>query len=263
MNEDDVRSTVRETYAKAARSGPSGCGCSPGTSCCGAAPSAGEVSSRLGYSAEELAAAPEGANLGLGCGNPQAIAGLREGETVLDLGSGGGFDCFLAARQVGDGGRVIGVDMTPEMVVRARENARNGGFTNVEFRLGEIEHLPVADASVDVVISNCVVNLSPDKPGVVADMFRALKPGGRVAISDIIATAPMPKEMKNDVAMLSGCVSGAATTEELRAMLETVGFADISITPDERSREVVASFAPGRGVEDYVVSASIEARKPA
>ncbi len=256
---DAVRSEVRSAYAKVAERS-SGC-CGP--SCCGA-PEAlvPGMSAKMGYSTEEIAAAPEGANMGLGCGNPQAIAALRPGETVLDLGSGGGFDCFLAARQVGENGKVIGVDMTPEMLSKARQNAAKGGYTNVEFRLGEIESLPVADASVDVVMSNCVINLSPDKPAVFREVFRALRPGGRVAVSDVVATAAMPEELKRQVDALTGCISGAAHVDELRAIMEACGFEDVRISLREESRSMIDEWLPGAGAGRYAASATIEARKP-
>ena len=200
--------------------------------------------------------------MGLGCGNPQAIASLKPGEIVLDLGSGGGFDCFLAARSVGKTGRVIGVDMTPDMVSKARENAAKTEFRNVEFRLGEIEHLPVADNSVDVIISNCVVNLSPDKQLVFDDAFRVLKRGGRLAISDVVATAELPDDVKNDLALLSGCVAGASLVSDVEAMLKKSGFMNIRLQPKDESREFIRTWAPGRKVEEYVVSATIEAVKP-
>ncbi len=257
VKNDEVRSAVRETYGDIARSGSAGCGCG-----CGPGASAKDASASLGYSAEELAAAPDGANLGLGCGNPQAIAGLKEGETVVDLGSGGGFDCFLAAKQVGDKGRVIGVDMTPDMIVRARENAKKADVGNVEFRLGEIEHLPVADDSVDVIISNCVINLSPEKPDVFRDAFRVLKPGGKVAVTDIVATSPLPEEVKSSLEMISGCVAGAAHVDDIRKMLEGAGFEDVRITLQANSDEIVCGAAPGQGLEKFVASAKIEARKP-
>jgi ubiquinone/menaquinone biosynthesis C-methylase UbiE len=199
--------------------------------------------------------------MGLGCGNPQAIAALKPGETVLDLGSGGGFDCFLAAQQVGETGQVIGVDMTPEMVSKARENAAKAGYANVEFRLGEIEHLPVADATVDVILSNCVINLSPDKRRVFQEAFRILKPGGRLAIADIVATAPMPEEVKHDLALLAGCVAGAAEIDALISMLVEAGFTNICIKPKDESKEVIRAWIPGRRIEDYIVSATIEAVK--
>jgi len=217
---------------------------------------------QMGYSPEEVQAVPEGADLGLGCGNPQAIAALQPGETVLDLGSGAGFDCFLAARQVGSTGQVIGVDMTAEMVAKARENAGEADFGNVEFRLGEIEHLPVADASVDVILSNCVINLSPNKPQVFREAFRVLRPGGRLAISDIVAMATMPEEMRNDLALYAGCIAGAATKAELEALLREAGFDQILIQPKDESRGLLRDWAPGRKIEDYIASASIEAKKP-
>ncbi len=279
ITNDDVRDAVRRNYAAVAKvrapeccpgpaagtkADPQGC-CSSksAASCCGSAPSSADTASaQMGYSAEELASVPEGANLGLGCGNPQAIASLRAGEVVLDLGSGGGFDCFLAARQVGEEGRVIGVDMTPEMISKARANARSAGFANVEFRLGEIEHLPVADGTADVIISNCVINLSPEKHEVFRDAFRALKPGGRLAVTDIIATSPLPPEIKSDIEMISGCVAGAVAREDIEAWLGEAGFEDIAVTPREESRELIRQWAPGRNIEKYVVSATIEAVKP-
>lgn len=200
--------------------------------------------------------------MGLGCGNPQAIAALQAGEVVLDLGSGGGFDCFLAASQVGDSGQVIGVDMTPAMISKARINADKGGYRNVEFRLGEIEHLPVADGTVDVIISNCVINLSPDKAQVFRDSFRVLKSGGRLAISDIVATAELPEDAKRDLALYAGCMAGASLIAELESMMHAAGFERISITPKDASREFIRNWAPGRKIEDFVVSANIEAFKP-
>jgi ubiquinone/menaquinone biosynthesis C-methylase UbiE len=214
----------------------------------------------MGYSSDELTSVPEGADLGLGCGNPQAIAALRPGETVLDLGSGAGFDCFLAAKRVGGTGRVIGVDMTPEMITKARGNARKVAATNVEFRLGEIEHLPVADASVDVILSNCVINLSPDKPAVFREAFRVLKLGGRLAISDVVALKPMPKELAESVEAMTGCVSGSAPVATLEALLREAGFEDARIVPRPESGAIIGQCMPG--AEGYVASATIEGRKP-
>ncbi len=254
---DEVRNTVREHYGKVAETNGA-VGCAPG--CCGATASA---SAALGYSSEELASVPDGANLGLGCGNPQAIASLRSGETVLDLGSGGGFDCFLAARQVGLTGQVIGVDMTPQMVTKARENARGAGVTNVDFRLGEIEHLPLQDASVDVVLSNCVINLSPSKADVIREAFRVLRPGGRLAISDVVAVAPIPEQFRGTDSALTGCVGGAARVDELERMLMEAGFAEIAVRPRPESRAFIKDWMPGTGIEEYIASASVEATKPA
>ena len=254
---EEVRNTVRDHYGKVAESNGA-VGCAPG--CCGADPAA---SSALGYSAEELACVPEGANLGLGCGNPQALAGLRAGETVLDLGSGGGFDCFLAARQVGPAGRVIGVDMTPQMLTKARANARAAGLPNVDFRLGEIEHLPVSDASVDVILSNCVLNLSPNKDQVIREAFRVLRAGGRLAISDVVATAPIPDRFRSTEAALTGCVGGAVEIAELERMLNEAGFEAIAVRPRPESRAFIKDWMPGSGVEEYIASGTIEATKPA
>jgi ubiquinone/menaquinone biosynthesis C-methylase UbiE len=216
----------------------------------------------MGYSEDDVTTVPEGANMGLGCGNPQAIASLQPGETVLDLGSGGGFDCFLAAKAVGPEGHVIGVDMTPDMISKARENATKSRDRNVEFRLGEIEHLPVADGSVDVIISNCVINLSPEKPRVYKEMFRALKSGGRIAISDIVATAPLPDDMRQDLELHAGCVAGASQIAEIETMLEQAGFVEIAVKPVEASRELIRQWAPDRPFADFIVSATIEAKKP-
>lgn len=253
---EDIRAAVRDQYGSIARGATSGC-CAPGT--CG--PGA-DASLALGYSAEDLAAVPEGANMGLGCGNPQAIAALREGETVLDLGAGGGFDCFLAAKQVGPNGHVIGVDMTPDMVSKARANAAKLGTTNVDFRLGEIEHLPVANDTVDVILSNCVINLSPDKAAVFRDAFRVLKPGGRLAISDVVATATLPDALRHDMAALTGCVAGAADIATVKRLVDEAGFENIRITVKKDSRELIRDWMPGSSIEDYIASATIEATKP-
>ncbi len=254
-NPDAVRAAVREQYAAVANA-PS-TSCAPG--CCGPNPNA---SLALGYTEADLAAVPEGANMGLGCGNPQAIAALREGETVIDLGSGGGFDCFLAARQVGAKGRVIGIDMTADMIAKARNNARTLNASNVEFRLGEIEHLPVANDTADVILSNCVINLSPDKQAVFRDAFRALKPGGRLAISDIVRIADMPAELASRVDALTGCIAGAAAVTDIEAHLASAGFVNVRVTIKPESREMVAGWLPGSGAENYVTSATIEAEKP-
>lgn len=271
-DQDVIRDAVRNRYTEIATTGSACCG---GSSCCGSSDEGSdgdrvylgrktglEQSLKLGYSEDELSAVPEGADLGLGCGNPQAIADLKPGEVVVDLGSGAGFDCFLAARAVGPNGRAIGVDMTPEMVRRAREIARESGYDNVDFRLGEIEHLPVADATADVIISNCVINLSPDKPAVYAEAFRVLKPGGRLAVSDVVATAELPAEWKEDMALRCACISGASMVSEVEEMLRAAGFVDICVRPKDQSREFIGTWQPGHKLEDYVLSASITATKP-
>ena len=257
---EKVRAAVRGRYGQIAQGKASGC-CGAGSAggCCAPASSA---SSKLGYAAADLAEIPEEADMGLGCGNPQAIAALRPGETVLDLGAGGGIDCFLAARQVGESGHVIGVDMTAEMVAKARANARSIGAHNVEFRLGEIEHLPVADGTVDVILSNCVINLSPDKAAVFREAFRVLRPGGRLAISDVVATAPLPEALAGDVEALTGCMAGAVSPDTLHGLLAAAGFVDIRIEIDEASRELIAGWLPGSGAEAYVASARITASRP-
>lgn len=226
MEEKDIKDVVREKYGKiAATSGT----CCPSASCCGGPAFITEIGKKIGYADSDLAMVPEGANLGLGCGNPIALASLREGETVLDLGSGAGFDCFLAADRVGKTGKVIGVDMTAEMIDRARENARKDKVENVEFRLGDIEHLPVEDGSVDVVISNCVINLAPDKGRVFSEAYRVLKPGGRLMVSDIVLTKPLPDFVKNSVAAYIGCVAGAALKEDYLGAMRQAGFDDVTV----------------------------------
>lgn len=261
IKHDEIRQAVRQQYGSIAESG--GCGCGP--ACCSsttATADAASLSQALGYSTNETALVPEGSNLGLGCGNPQAIANLKAGETVLDLGSGAGFDCFLAARQVGDTGHVIGVDMTPAMVSKARANTEKGNYPNVEFRLGEIENLPIADGTVDAIISNCVINLSPNKHRVFAESYRALKPGGRLAISDIVALGELPPEIRNDLTLFTGCMAGASLISEVEAMLQSSGFTQIRIVPKDESKTFIRNWAPGTAVTDYVVSATIEAIKP-
>ena len=263
---DEIRQNVRKSYSEVAQSSNSGDDCGNSSSCCGVASDDAIqtlVSTRMGYSEDDLASVPKGADMGLGCGNPRAIAGIQQGETVLDLGSGGGFDCFLAASETGETGKVIGVDMTPSMISKSRENADKGKYNQVEFRLGEIENLPVADSSIDVIISNCVINLSPDKPRVFSETFRALKSGGRLAISDVVASTELPDSIRNDLALYSGCMAGAPQISELQAILEEVGFIDISISPKDESKEFIKDWAPDKGVEEYVLSASIEATKPA
>lgn len=256
---DEIRTAVRSAYGEIAARGDTGCSCGCGDV---SAVSPVQLATQMGYSDGDIATAPPGANLGLGCGNPRAIASLRPGETVVDLGSGAGFDCFLAAQQVGDSGQVIGVDMTPEMISKARRNAAAAGTSNVSFRLGEIEHLPVADGSADVIISNCVINLSPEKPDVFNEAFRVLKSGGRLAVADVITTAPLPESVLEDLSAYTGCVSGAVSADDIEAMLRLAGFVDVRITPRGRSGDSVREWSSGAKLEDFVVSALIEARKP-
>lgn len=255
-----LRNAILKNYGSVARAETSGC-CGSEASCCGQG-TRGTNGKMLGYSEEELASAPSGANLGLGCGNPQAIAQLRPGEKVLDLGSGAGFDAFLAARKVGAEGKVIGVDMTPEMISKARRNAEKGSYSNVEFRQGEIEKLPVEDESIDVIISNCVINLSTDKPQVFAEVFRVLAPGGRLAVSDVVATAALPAQVKDDPLLHSACIAGASTVDELEKMLRQAGFAEITIEPKDSSKAFIKTWVPGSKAADYLVSATIRAIKP-
>jgi SAM-dependent methyltransferase len=262
QNDEAIRESVREAYGEVATvSGVGGC-C--GSGCCGAPPSANaaaQTSLALGYNPQDVAGIPEGANMGLGCGNPQAIAALKAGETVLDLGCGGGFDCFLAARKVGPTGSVIGVDMTPQMVSKARKNVAEAGEERIDIRLGEIENIPVADQSVDVIISNCVINLSPNKGRVWAEAYRVLKRGGRVAVSDVVASSPLPQAVREDMALHAGCIAGASTPQEIEQMLAQAGFSEIRIELKEESRLFIKDWVPGSGAENYVVSATIEAVK--
>jgi len=260
-NKDEKREQIRKKYSNIALKGSGGCGCNSG--CCGSKLKfdVNEVTKNLGYSDDDLSNIPDQANMGLGCGNPLAIASLKKGETVLDLGSGGGFDCFLARRKVGEFGLVIGIDMTPEMIKLARENAQKSGTSNVEFRLGEIEHMPVVDSFVDVIISNCVINLSLDKEKVFKEAYRVLKTGGRLCVSDIVATAELPEELKKDIAMLTGCIAGAEYVENIRTMLENAGFKNIDMRPKENSKEILSSWIPDKSIGDYVASYIIEAEK--
>lgn len=297
-DKEKIRQAVRERYEKVAKTGSITSGTSQATSCCSPADTSEEkipmasccgpsdtsaetstvescglgggelfakkISTFMGYSKEDIEGVPEGANMGLGCGNPVALASLKPGEVVVDLGSGGGFDCFLAAKAVGETGHVIGVDMTPDMIAKARKNAEKIGTSNVEFRLGEIENLPVADNSADIILSNCVINLSPDKLKVYRDAYRVLKPGGRLAISDIVATAPLPEKVQKNLALVAACIGGAATMEETEEILKEAGFQEIKIKPNERSRELIREWDPSKSenAADYIVSANIEAVKP-
>lgn len=264
--EDDIRTSVRESYTKVALklNSTQDC-CTPAPSCC--VPSGNqnisidEISQKMGYTKEELSSIPDGANMGLSCGNPQVIADLKPGEVVVDLGSGGGFDCFLAAPKVGKKGRVIGIDMTPEMISKARRNAEKPGFEQVEFRLGEIEHMPVADYTADIIISNCVINLSPNKAQVFDEAYRILKVGGRLAISDVVLTAALPESYLSDMNLYSGCISGAVSIKEYEELLKDAGFKNISIEPKDESKEFIREWEPNYDLENYIVSAIIQAVK--
>ncbi len=280
-DKEEIRDAVRQRYEQIAKAetaepgksqaasccSPSGTitKAMPATSCCGGPEvTPDQMSAVMGYSKEDITGVIEGANMGLGCGNPVALASLKSGETVIDLGSGGGFDCFLAAKQVGESGQVIGVDMTPEMISKARQNAKKMGTRNVEFRLGEIEHLPVADNSADLIMSNCVINLSPDKRQVYREAYRILKPGGRLSISDVLATAALPAKFRKNLALVAACVGGAATFEDTQKMLSQAGFQNIIVSAHDKSRDLTAAWAPDKSDNalDYVVSAYIEAIKP-
>jgi SAM-dependent methyltransferase len=258
LDASDWRSAVRDRYARIATESSSCCGDAGG---CSDEPT--EWSSDLGYSDANLEAVPPGADLGLGCGNPTAIADLEKGDTVLDLGSGGGFDCFLAARAVGSAGRVVGVDMTPAMIETARANVERNDATNVEFRLGEIEHLPVADEAVDAILSNCVINLSADNPQVFREAYRVLRPGGRLAVSDVVLTAELPADRRRDPASVAACIGGAAPIPVLEGMLADAGFRDVAVEPKSDSEEFIRDWDDERDVSDYVVAATIEGEKPA
>lgn len=253
----DIKKIVREGYAKVAKKGIS---CCPSGSCCSSSNNARGISKTVGYTDDEMNAVPDGANLGLGCGNPVAIASLKEGDVVLDLGSGAGFDAFLAVKKVGKTGRVIGVDMTDEMLDKARTNAKKGGYDNVEFRLGEIEKLPVDDNSVDVIISNCVINLSPDKETVFKEAFRVLKPGGRLMVSDLVLGRDLPKEIKESVEAYVGCLAGAIKKDEYLGFIDKAGFQDIKII-NETSYPVDAMFDNFESAQEAIVSIKISAVK--
>ena len=270
-----MRQAVREGYGKIAQKDSA---CCSGVSCCGSnADDAAQLAKHVGYSLEELATLPDGANLGLSCGNPTALASLKPGEVVLDLGAGGGFDVFIAARKVGSTGRAIGVDMTPEMLAKARKNIAayrdRSGFENVEFRLGEIEHLPVADNSVDAVISNCVINLSPDKPQVWREIARVLKPGGRVAVSDLALLKPLPSVIAEMMEALIGCVAGAVVVSETERMAREAGLSEIQLTPkaayiegmvdwqDPLYQKIADQLPAGAKASEYITSLEVSARK--
>jgi arsenite methyltransferase len=266
VNKEEIRAYIRKNYAKVAINKGKGSGCCGTSGCCCGEGSVSfkdskEAAKSLGYTVEELANIPEGANMGLGCGNPVAIASLKEGETVLDLGSGGGIDCFFARSKVGDSGLVIGVDMTPEMIELSRKNAAEEGYDNVEFRLGEIEHLPVADNTVDVIISNCVINLSLDKKQVFREAYRVLKSGGRISISDVVAKAELSEEIKRDLSAVVGCIAGAEHVDNIRDMLTEIGFRDISLEEKANSGAILNSWVPGRNLDKVVGSFIIEAKK--
>ncbi len=275
MDEKEIKKVVREGYAKVAKQDSSCCG--PSTPCCDFADTSKDIGTKIGYSEEDLKSVPEGANMGLGCGNPVALASLKEGEIVLDLGSGGGIDCFLASEKVGERGKVIGVDMTPEMIDKARENAEKGGYKNVEFRLGEIEHLPAADDSVDVIISNCVINLAPDKKKVFADAFRVLKPGGRLMVSDMVLLKELPDFVKESESALVGCIAGAILKDDYIDAVKTAGFEKVEVVKEtaypvefategpstkEALKELGVSVEQAKEFVSSIVSIEVSAVKP-
>lgn len=260
-DKEEIRKLIRKNYTQVALKGSEGGCCSGGCSCGNTPVDINTSSISIGYTQDDLSNVPSESNMGLGCGNPIAIAALKKGETVLDLGSGGGFDCFLARGQVGETGYVIGVDMTPDMVKLARDNADKSGYTNVEFRLGEIEHLPIADASVDVIISNCVINLSLEKEQVFKEAYRVLKPNGRLSISDVVATAELPEQIRRDLTMMTGCIAGAEYVDNIRIMMQNAGFRSILLSPKDNGREIVKSWVSDKNIEDFVASYIIEALK--
>ncbi len=275
MKEEEIKKIVREGYAEIAKKGSS-C-CTPVSSCCNQPSLAEDISRKIGYSDEELNSVPKGANLGLGCGNPVALVSLKEGETVLDLGAGAGFDCFLAANKVGQSGKIIGVDMTPEMISKARANAKEGGYENVEFRLGEIENIPAADNSVDVIISNCVINLSPDKKRVFREAFRVLKLGGRLMVSDIVLLKELPDFIKKSVAAYVGCISGALLKNDYLEAIREAGFQEVQVldetffpidcmandpTAKAIINELKITKEDLRNIENSVASVKVQAIKP-
>ena len=256
-SKDKIKKIVKEAYAKVAERGAP---CCASGSCCSSAGTAREISKTVGYSDDEMNAVPDGANLGLGCGNPVAIASLKEGNIVLDLGSGAGFDAFLAAKKVGKTGRVIGVDMTPEMLDRARANAKRAGYDNVEFRSGEIEKLPVEDNAIDVIISNCVINLSPDKKAVFSESFRVLKPGGKLMVSDLVLAKSLPESLRGSVEAYVGCLAGAVKKDEYLGLIKQAGFQDIKVV-SESSYPVDAMFDNLESAQDAILSIKVSAVK--
>ena len=257
MKDHEIKKVVREGYAKIAKQGS--CGCSPVSSCCGGPDTAQDISKRIGYTDDEIGSVPEGANLGLGCGNPLALASLKKGETILDLGSGAGFDCFLAAKKVGPKGKVIGVDMTHEMLAKARANAEKGGYGNVEFRLGEIENLPVADNSVDGVISNCVINLSPDKDAVFREAYRVLKPGGRLCVSDMVTHGELPESVRQDLSQWACCIGGALEEKVYLSKIRDAGFKKPKVV---QSKIDPATSDSCCGTPTTIASIAVTAYKP-
>ncbi len=259
-SKEELREHIRNNYANIAKKEAQGC-CGGGCCCGDTQQDIESISKNIGYNENDISSVPTESNMGLGCGNPIVIASLKEGETVLDLGSGGGFDCFLARRKVGSTGLVIGVDMTPEMIKLSRANAIKSKYDNVQFRLGEIENLPVEDSSIDVIISNCVINLSLEKEKVFKEAFRVLKNDGRLSISDVVATAELPEKIKQDLRMMSGCIAGAEYVENIKVMLKESGFIDIKLYPKDNTREIINSWVPDGNIEDYVASYIIEAKK--